>query len=195
MKFRVWLKSRMADRVLAPLREEIVSLIEQDSNLLEIGCGTGDLLFRSADKLNHGLGIDIDEAMIAHAVARKAASDLNNIDFACVDAAEMHARHYDIVCSTLCLHEMGERDACRVLEKMVDISGQVIIADYSTAKTLSGRVGIELDEMFSGHYRNFRNYRKNGEIPAYAARVGAVVRDETASVIDGVSIWQISDAS
>jgi len=192
MNFKAWFKSNSADRVLFPLRKELVELIEYDSSLLEVGCGTGDLLFQSAPKISSGFGVDIDQGMIEHAESKRQKNNLNNLRFECIDALTMAPGSFDISTSTLCLHELPEQQACALLKMMVDNSKMVLIADYTEARTTTGRLSIEFDEFLSGHYRNYKQYRRNGEIPSYADKIGAIVHKEVPSVIDGISIWLIS---
>jgi hypothetical protein len=104
----------------------------------------------------------------------------------------MAPRQFDVSTSTLCIHELPEQKACDLLKKMVANSGMVLIADYTEASSLLGKVSIELDEFISGHYRNYKNYRKCGEIPSYVDKIGASVEQEITSVVVGVSIWHIS---
>jgi len=191
MNFKVWMKSRVADKVLAPVRDELLGLIENDSSILEVGCGTGDLLFRAAPIISEGLGIDLDKDMINFAESLRLKRNLNHLHFECKDALDINQIKYDISTSTLCLHEMNETNACRVLQKMVEISKKVLIADYSKAKTLSGKIGTEADELFSGHYGNFKKYCQKGEIPSYAAQIGATITESVDSVVDGITIWVI----
>jgi SAM-dependent methyltransferase len=192
MKFKVWLKSKAADRVLSPLRKELSNLVENGSSLLEVGCGTGDLLFQSASKISFGYGVDIDQDMIDYAESKRQKNNLSHLSFECVDALKIAPRQFDFSNSTLCLHELPEKKACELLEMMVNNSNLVLIADYTAAKSTLGKVSIEFDEMISGHYRNYRRYRKCGEIPSYAEKIGATVQQEIESVIEGISIWVIS---
>ena len=192
MSIKARVKSKTADRVLAPLRKELVELIDEQSTLLEVGCGTGDLLFQSALKISSGHGVDIDQGMIEFAESSRKERNLNNLSFECIDALQMTPRQFDISTSTLCLHELPEQVACDLLKLMVDNSKMVLIADYTEAKTALGKISIEFDELISGHYRNYKNYRECGEIPSYAARIGAIVQQEIASVVEGISIWRIS---
>ena len=106
-----------------------------------------------------------------------------------MDASELKTETYDISTSTLCLHEMSQNKACELLKMMVENSKKVLIADYTEPKTLSGKLGIEFDEMLSGHYTNFKKYRKSGEISFYAEQVRARVHQVLPSSIDGISIW------
>ncbi|MES9930332.1 MAG: class I SAM-dependent methyltransferase [Candidatus Thiodiazotropha sp. 6PDIVS] len=192
MNFKVWIKSKAADRVLSPLRKELIELIEKESTLLEVGCGTGDLLFQSAHKISLGYGVDIDQGMIEFAESRRKESSLYHLSFECIDALNMIPRQFDISTSTLCLHELPQQKACGLLKLMVENSKMVLIADYTEAKSTLGKMSIEFDELISGHYRNYKNYRKAGEIPSYAEKVGAVVQEEIASAIEGISIWRIN---
>ncbi|MCG8038798.1 MAG: class I SAM-dependent methyltransferase [Candidatus Thiodiazotropha taylori] len=192
MHFKVWLKNRVADRVLSPLRKELIELIDPCSAVFEVGCGTGDLLFRSASKIKSGYGVDLDPAMIEFAGNKKLERDLDHLTFECVDALQVRDKQFDIATSTLCLHEMPESKACDLLRLMVDRSKVVLIADYTAAKSTSSKIGIEFDELISGHYGNYKRYRRSGEIPSYAEKIDAVVELEIASEIDGISIWRIS---
>lgn len=191
MSFKVWIKSKAADRVLSPLRKELIGLIKENSTLLEVGCGTGDLLFQSAHKISSGYGVDIDQGMIEFAESKKKETNLNHLSFECNDALKIAPRQFDIATSTLCLHELPKKKACDLLKMMVDNSNMVLVADYTEAKSTFGKISIEFDELISGHYRNYKNYRKFGEIPSYAEEVGAIVQQEIKSVIEGISIWRI----
>lgn len=193
MSFRAWFKNNTADRVLLPLRQELVELIEHDSTLLEVGCGTGDLLFQAAEKISYGHGVDLNQGMIKYAESKRQAHNLSNLSFECIDALAMVPRKFDISTSTLCLHEMPEQQACALLKMMVDNSEMALVADFTEAKSALGRLSIEFDELLSGHYRNYRQYRRNGEIPSYAAKIGVSVHKEITSVVEGISIWLVSN--
>ncbi|MBT5330193.1 MAG: methyltransferase domain-containing protein [Porticoccaceae bacterium] len=192
MSFKVWLKSKAADRVLSPLRTELIALVEQGASLLDIGCGTGDLLFRSAEKISRGYGIDIDKAMIGFANSKRQENNLDHLQFDCVDALELDAQKFDFSTSTLCLHELPQQKACELLRVMLDSSDKALISDYRAANSPFAQMRIELDELMSGHYGNYRKYRSAGEIPAYAEQIGARVEQEIQSSIDGISIWVVS---
>ncbi|MCG7904348.1 MAG: class I SAM-dependent methyltransferase [Candidatus Thiodiazotropha weberae] len=193
MKLKVWIKSKAADRVLAPLRKELLALMDHGSSVIEIGCGTGDLIFQSASKIQSGYGVDLDRDMINYAEGKRREKQLNHITFECINALNLSDIKCDIATSTLCLHELCEKDACNLLKMMVDVSKKVLIADYTKANSFSGKLGIEIDELFSGHYGNYKRYRKNGGIPSYVSKVGAKINSVQASSVDGISIWVISD--
>ncbi|MCG8014900.1 MAG: class I SAM-dependent methyltransferase [Candidatus Thiodiazotropha sp. 'RUGA'] len=191
MKLKVRIKSQVTDRVLTPLRNELMQLIDENSTLLEIGCGTGDLIFKSQEKIRKALGVDLDQDMIAYAESKRTEQALDHISFTCANALELPKSRFDVATSTLCLHEMREQDACELLKMMVENSKRVLIADYTIPKTFAGKLSTEVDEMFSGHYLNFRRYRNAGEITSYALKIGAKTRKVISSSLDGISIWII----
>lgn len=191
MTFKAWFKNNTADRVLLPLRQQLVDLIDKDSTLLEVGCGTGDLLFHAAEKISSGHGIDLDQGMISFAESKRQERNLTHLSFECIDALAMPPRKFDISTSTLCLHEMPEQHACALLKTMVDHSDMALVADFTDAESAIGRLSIEFDELLSGHYRNYRHYRSSGEIPAYAAKIGARIQREIRSDVDGIAIWLV----
>jgi len=195
MSFKAWFKNNTADRILLPLRQELVELIEHDSTLLEVGCGTGALLFQVAGKISSGHGVDLNQGMIKYAESKRQKHNMSNLSFQCINALAMAPRKFDISTSTLCLHEMPEQQACSLLKMMVETSEMALIADFTEAQSTLGRLSIEFDELLSGHYRNYRQYRRNGEIPSYASKIGASVHKEITSVVEGISIWLVSNNS
>ncbi|BCD95923.1 hypothetical protein MARGE09_P0122 [Marinagarivorans cellulosilyticus] len=163
----------------------------QGISLLEVGCGTGSFMLRCSPQIAHGLGVDLNASMVDYANKQRTAHNIKNVHFECVNALHMAPSSFDIASSTLCLHELAEKDACQLLSAMLKTSKQVIIADYGYCKSLAGRCAIELDEMLSGHYRNFKLYQKKGAIPAYVKQIGARIEREYASDIEGIYIWVI----
>ncbi|GAB4349782.1 MAG: hypothetical protein Kow006_11880 [Gammaproteobacteria bacterium] len=191
---KAWFKNKAADRVLAPVREAIVELIENGCGLLDVGCGTGDLLFRAKDKIRFGLGVDLDPAMIRFAEARKRSSGCDHLEFVHEDirSYEKLSNHdIDVASSTLCLHEMREEDAVDTLKLLAALSSKILVADYTKPKLFWSRVFIELDEIISGHYGRFRQYRENGYLPYLAGRAGLMVVQAKETPIDGILLWEL----
>ena len=55
-------KSITVDKYLLPIRKKIFRLIPKDCSVMDVGCGTGSLLFLLSKKINYGLGIDISKS-------------------------------------------------------------------------------------------------------------------------------------
>ena len=162
--------------------------------MLDIGCGTGDLLFRAKDKISFGLGVDLDPKMVDFANERNKFINPKNLEFVREDInsyENLSNYEIDIASSTLCLHEMKAGDAIKTLQSLAKISSKVLIADYSKPKSFWAKVSIEIDEMFSGHYGRFKEYRDNGYLPYLASRAGLVVSEVKETPIDGILIWEL----
>ena len=177
------------------MREQIVSLIESDCVFLDVGCGTGDLLFKAEHKISFGLGVDIDPGMIRFANEKKRIFKSDNIEFIQENInslKKLSEYEIDVASSTLCLHEMKEDEAINTLRSLAVISSRILIADYSEPKSFWSKVSVELDEMISGHYGRFKKYRKNGYIPYLASRAGLIVSQVKETPIDGILIWELN---
>lgn len=162
--------------------------------MLDVGCGTGDLLFRAKDRIRFGLGIDLDPKMIDFANEKNKTTHPKNLEFIQEDInsfQELSKYEIDIASSTLCLHEMKESDAIKTLESLAKISSRILIADYSKPKSFWAKVTIELDEMISGHYGQFKEYRRSGYLPYLASKSGLVISEVNETEIDGMLIWEL----
>lgn len=193
--FKAWFKSKTADKVLSPIREAIIDRVNDGSDLLDVGCGTGDLLFRAEGKIHYGLGVDLDPSMIRFAQMRKAKRKADKLEFSQTDIGEPGAlpkRTFAISTSTLCLHEMRASEAVSVLQLMAEVSSKILIADYARPEHFLAGFSIELDEMISGHYGRFRQYRNNGYLPQLARQAGLDIVNTWSTPIDGILIWELT---
>ncbi len=84
--------------------------ITKGSKVLDIGCTTGTLLFdlakRHASKKSHFLGIDVEEEMISHCIAKaKKLDNENNLEFLQSDITtlELKENNYDLISMVYCL--------------------------------------------------------------------------------------------
>lgn len=189
------MKSVTADKALAALREEIIEFIPKNSNLLDVGSATGDLLFKASHKIGFGIGVDLDLAMIEFARGKKRELKSENIEFFHADInrfEKLSEYKIDIATATLCLHEMQEEDVLETLKTMAAISSKIVIADYEKAQTLSSKFFMEFDEVISSHYVRFREYRNRGYFPYLAKRAGLQIVNEQKSTIDGIVIWELN---
>ena len=194
MNISAWFKSKTADNILSPVRELIIGLIDKNSEVLEIGCGTGDLLFKASRKIGLGLGVDLNQQMIDFANDRKQKEKCGNLEFICEDITSspgFASRRFDVSTSTLCLHEMREEDAIDTLELLANHSSKLIIADYTLPRSRWGKISIELDEFISGHYRRFTYYRERGGMPYLAKRASLDIHSIIDTPIDGIQIWEL----
>lgn len=162
---------------------------------MDVGCGTGDLLFKAVDKINFGLGVDLDHAMVCFANQKKKKYSAENLSFIQEDINSIkNISDYslNIATSTLCLHEMKQKEAVSTLKSLSVNCLRILIADYSTPKSFWSKISIELDELISGHYTRFREYRRNGYLPYLAKLAGLKVVKTRETPIDGILIWELT---
>jgi ubiquinone/menaquinone biosynthesis C-methylase UbiE len=200
LDIKAWFKSKTADKVLAPVREAIIGTLkhnrdsENDCVLLDLGCGTGDLLFKAQKSIQLGIGIDLDPSMIRFAEAKKQSLKANQLVFIHADInayPELGQFNITTSTSTLCIHEMAESDAIHSLQSLAQYSTSILVADYAEAKSLWSKISIEFDEMISGHYSQFRKYRQNGYLPYLADKAKLEIDQVIETAIDGIFIWQL----
>ena len=167
----------LVEPVLTGLRENLTeTLVEIEiRNILDVGCGTGSQLRRLAATGIHCTGVDRSDGMLR--VARKKSS---GIDYIQADATALPFRdqHFDAVLISLALHEKSPEEGHLILKEMLRVlksDGYLIIVDYhftENRKWIADKAVSFAEFMVGGeHYRNFRHYRRNGEL---------------ASIIDGL---------
>ena len=130
MKLSEGLASHQYDRLIGILtlwqnrvmREYILKeLLQRGSKVLDIGCGTGELLIQAGRRGVRGLGIDANEAMLAIAQKKSKKRNLGRrVEFKLGNALDLDLvkNTYDIVISTLMVSELQEGE----VQKFVQIA-------------------------------------------------------------------------
>jgi glycosyltransferase involved in cell wall biosynthesis/SAM-dependent methyltransferase len=110
----------------AELETLISTLVPPGKKVLEIGCGTGELLNSTAPSA--GTGIDFSENMIE--LAKKKFPGLR---FTCDNAEDLHEREtYDYIILSDVLGELGDVwQAFREMHKVTDTHSRVVITHYN----------------------------------------------------------------
>jgi ubiquinone/menaquinone biosynthesis C-methylase UbiE len=116
--------------------DRLVSHIEHGQQVLDLGCGTGALTLRAAQRGAKIKGIDINAQMLEIAGRRLYKAGLaENVDLVEMGVAELdneEAQRYDAVMSGLCLSELSEDEVAYTLKEVPRIlrpGGLVLIAD------------------------------------------------------------------
>ena len=138
--------------------------IDEGMNILDMGCGTGTILHRLAEKYSfNGFGIDVEEKMLEQ--ARQKCPDMQILQSSC-DAVPFEDGKFDVVIACMAYHHFPDKDrfsaeCARVLKN----GGRLYIADpklplpvrkaVNTALTIhkiNGRIftAEEMTENFSG---------------------------------------------
>ena len=153
-------------------------------DVLEVGCGTGANLELF---LKHGCsihGIDLSSSMLK--IAENKFADKAKLVLG--DAAEMKEyadQTFDLVIAMLTLHEMPQSIRMKVLNEMRRVmknSGRILLVDYH-----SGPLRLPMGWLYKAiilffeiaagreHYKNYRNFIKNGALPPLIDALGLVV--------------------
>ncbi|SHI73901.1 Methyltransferase domain-containing protein [Tangfeifania diversioriginum] len=149
---------------LAPIKNQIMDLIEPNSSVIEFGCGNGDLLFKLSSQIKYGLGIDKSKPLIDYAVQQKRIMNLSNVDFRCekLDSSYQHSENYDYAIASLFFHVIPWSDSIYLIKKMQEISDKIVVCGFSQPVTLQQKTLLWLDQKATSHYKNFNAYQKNG---------------------------------
>lgn len=183
-----WYDGLFYDKLIAPNQDhlfgEIKKIIEPESNVLDVGCGTGRLAFQLSSHCKSVTGIDLSSKNISVANTNLQKESLNNIKFIHGSAAELknnNKNKFDYAVITYVIHEMPEQERVNVLKNMRSVADKIIIGDYltPTPKTLWGKINVVVEFLAgSDHYNNFKNFVKNGGLLSLADQSGMQVIKE-----------------
>jgi SAM-dependent methyltransferase len=154
---------------LARVWNQMADLITTNSKVIEIGCGSGNLLLALSPKIRSGLGIDISKTRIRQAKRKQ----ISNVAFQCKPAGE-HFRlpeKYDFSIASLFFHVIPRSEALQLLEKMREVSDTLLICAFTPPGKLRHKFVLWLDQRFSGHYTNFMSYKNKGYMEGILAEM------------------------
>jgi len=189
-----WLYRRLVDPNLKPLRKQIAEWTPAGSTVLDVGCGTGDQLIHLAPHIQSGIGLELSETMVRTASRRS--RFLDQLEFRLGTAAEPFAfddGHFDLVLSTMVIHEMPSTIRLHVLREMKRVARVLILADFIVP--LSGfwqKLSTHTIEFIAGrdHYRGFRSYMREGGMPALLDRTGVEILESRITAKGTVMLWR-----
>jgi len=169
-------KANTVDRYLRPIRNQIRQIVEPDSIVVEYGCGNGDLLFKLADKIQWGVGLDRSEKLIDYAKRRHEKEGVMNLEFKVADAVTETdiPKKADYSISSLLFHLLTRAESTELLNRQLATSRTLIICGFSEPKTWKQSVLLWLDQRFTRHYSRFRKYRNQGFTEGLLSSLGNI---------------------
>jgi SAM-dependent methyltransferase len=183
-----WYDGWFYDKFIAPNQDrlfgKIRNLIEPNSKIIDVGCGTGRFPLFIADNCKSVKGIDLSNRNIARANFNLSPNPRDNISFEhkrVEDIIKENKEHFDYAVSTYVIHEIEEAERIILLKEMATIADKIIIGDYLfPAKRGFWYVLNEVVEFAAGrnHYRNYKNFMANGGIYKLAIETGLKIITE-----------------
>lgn len=183
-----WYDGLFYDFVIAPNQDKSFSLvrniIEPNTTLLDVGCGTGRLAFQIADKCSQVDAIDLSKRNIEHANKKLNKNPNSNIKFIHADVLNHLTENnskYDYAVLSYVIHEIDESLRENILIALSSSASNIILIDYLTPRTK----GIwsflnEIVEYAAGkeHYSNFKTYVAQNGIKGLSERTGLKILHE-----------------
>jgi ubiquinone/menaquinone biosynthesis C-methylase UbiE len=127
--------------------DRLISHVQRKQRALDIGCGTGALTLRAAQKGAKVKGIDVNSRMLEIANKRVAEAQLEqNVELCEIGVVELEdeaAESYDIVMSGLCFSELTEDEliySLKVVKKILKPGGILLIADEVMPQNIPKRI-------------------------------------------------------
>jgi len=127
--------------------DRLISYVKKGDKVLDLGCGTGILALKAAQREASVKGIDINTQMLEIARLRvKEANLTHNIELFEMGVAELRREEsgsYDVVMSGLCFSELTEDELVFTLKEVKRIlkpSGLLLIADEVIPQSISKRI-------------------------------------------------------
>lgn len=119
-------EGRFSERFYDLITENVT--IEKDMNVLDMGCGTGTVLRRLADKYSFfGHGIDAEEKMLEQ--ARRKCPDMQILCCSC-DSVPFDDGSFDIVIACMAYHHFPDKDSfSKECSRLLRSGGRLYIAD------------------------------------------------------------------
>ena len=166
-----WYDGWFYDKLIAPNQDrlfgEIKKIIEPNSSIIDVGCGTGRFSFSAADKVQKIVGIDLSKKNIDKANQTLLKNPNAKISFHHTNLSDLISQnlHYDYAVMTYVIHEVNPEDRIELLKQMAQIADKIIIGDYLVPVNKGFWSMLnEVVEFLAGkdHYNNFKNFIANG---------------------------------
>ncbi len=163
-----WLYHLFVDPVLRRVHRLVRSQVKPGSTLIDIGCGTGELLFSLADVGSELVGVETSKRMWSFADRQVRARGFNNVQILFGDGAKLEnfsAGSFDYAIACMVLHEMDASQRLPVLKEMQRLAPHVILVDYRVPPPANLAAAMcRFIERLAGprHFRNYTSFIRGG---------------------------------
>ena len=170
-----WYDGWFYDKFIAPNQDAtfriMLAMMEKDSTVIDVGCGTGRFVFQAGEKFNSVVGLDLSSRNINFANQLLSKTTQTNISFIHGNAEELLSdldRKFDYSTISYVIHEMPEEIRLKTLNNLKEISNEIIIGDYFVPQPFNKRgISNRIAEVLAGkdHFKNFLSFVKSGGLP------------------------------
>lgn len=177
-----WYDGLFYDRFIAPNQDAtfriMLAMMEKDSTVIDVGCGTGRFVFQAGEKFKSVVGLDLSSRNINFANQLLSKTTHTNVSFIHGNAEELLNgldRKFDYSTISYVIHEMPEEIRLKILSNLKAISNEIIIGDYSVPQPFNRRgISNKIAEVLAGkdHFKNFLSFVKNGGLPGLVEEGG-----------------------
>ena len=163
-----WLYHILVDPTLRKARKLLRRQIKPGSSLIDIGCGTGELVLFLADSCTELVGVEASQRMWAYASKRVRDSGFTNVQFVVASGEKLDAfpsGYFDYATACMVLHEMKASQRLPVLREMQRLARSLIIVDYRVPPPVHFVATIcRFIERLAGglHYSNYLSFTESG---------------------------------
>lgn len=190
---KAWIKTRTVDRYLQPLRLQLLEALPEGVSLLEIGCGTGDLLFRASPQISYGLGVDAEIDLIRYAQQKKQKNNLYQLEFKaeCLQPTFDLGRTFNFGVASLFFHVLPAEEAILILKTLKEHCDQLLIAAFVQPSSRKEKWLMWFDQRFSGHYQHYSEYANQGYMDGLLQRAEVDIRSVETTFDPCINLYTI----
>jgi len=185
---------KFVDPSLQSVRDLIKNIVSPLSSVIDIGCGTGSLVFELAKACSRVCGIDASSKMIDFANGRKEKENFENVSFihGGLDyLTTLKDKEFDYATFSMSLHEMHHSERLLILHEATRISKSIIIADYSVPQvSLTSTMSVLFIEFIAGlnHFKSYIDFRNSKGIDSLIAENNLRVIYESSNTSKSIRI-------
>jgi SAM-dependent methyltransferase len=179
-----WLYHLFVDPVLRRVHRLVRSQVKPGSTLIDIGCGTGELLFSLADVGSDLVGVETSRGMWSFANRQALTRGFNNVQILFGDGAKLEkfsTGFFDYAIACMVFHEMDASQRLPVLREMKRLASNLILVDYRVpAPTNLAVTMCRFIERLAGprHFRNYTSFINGGGLLSLYETLGLPVRKQ-----------------
>ena len=179
-----WLYHFLVDPLLRRVHRLVRSQVKSGSTLIDIGCGTGELLFFLADVGSELVGVETSKRMWSFANRQARRRGVSNVQVLFGDGAKLDnfsAGSFDYAIASMVLHEMDASQRLLVLKEMKRLATHVILVDYRVPPPTNLTAAMcRFIERLAGprHFRNYTSFVNGGGLQSFYETLGLTVQRE-----------------